>query len=89
VIDITRLLNRHDGKKYELLVAQDHAKAASLQAIGAMNAEADPVAMYQGGQLLLMSVPLAHDDNGDHEDEHDDEKESDDHHRVGMNPFGR
>jgi len=80
VIDITRLLGRHDGKKYELLVAQDHAKAASLQAIGAMNAEADPVAMFQGGQLLLMSAPLGHDDDGDHEDEHDDEEESDVHH---------
>lgn len=80
VIDITRLLNRRDGKKYELLVAQDHAKAASLQAIGAMNAEADPVAMYQGGQLILMSLPLEHEDDGGHEDEHDDEEESDVHH---------
>lgn len=77
VIDITRLLDRHDGKKYELLVVQDHASAASLQAIGALNAEADPVAMYQGGQLILMSAPLAHDDDGDHEDEHDDEEELD------------
>ncbi|MFZ5522676.1 MAG: hypothetical protein ACOY9D_01150 [Pseudomonadota bacterium] len=89
VIDITRLLGRHDGKKYELLVAQDHAKAASLQAIGAMNAEADPVAMYQGGQLILMSAPLAHDDDGDHEDEHADEKESDVRHLERMNPFSR
>jgi hypothetical protein len=89
VIDITRLLDRHDGKKYELFVVQDHATAASLQAIGALNAGADPVAMYQGGQLLLMSVPLAHDDDGDHEDEHAGEKESDEHHRVGMNPFSR
>jgi hypothetical protein len=85
VIDITKLLNRHDGKKYELFVAQDHATAASLQAIGALNAEADPVAMYQGGQLILMSAPLAHDKDRDHEDdhegEHDDEDESDEHHR--------
>ena len=89
VIDITRLLDRHDGNKYELFVVQDHASAASLQAIGAMNAEAEPVAMYQGGQLLLMSAPLVHDDDGDHEDDHDDEKEPDEHHRVGMNPFSR
>jgi hypothetical protein len=72
-IDITKLLNRHDGKKYELFVVQDHASAASLQAIGALNAEADPIAMYQGGQLILMSAPLAHDDEGDREDEHDNE----------------
>jgi len=81
VIDITKLLNRHDGKKYELFVAQDHATAASLQAIGALNAEADPVAMYQGGQLILMSAPLIHDNDGDRDDEHDDEEESDEHHR--------
>lgn len=89
VIDITRILDRHDGKKYELFVVQDHATAASLQAIGALNAEADPVAMFQGGQLILMSAPLAHDDDGDHEDGHIDEKKSDEHHRVGMNPFSR
>lgn len=89
VIDITRILDRHDGKKYELFVVQDHATAASLQAIGALNAEADPVAMFQGGQLILMSAPLVHDDNGDHEDEHVDEKESDMHHLVRMNPFSR
>lgn len=85
VIDITKLLDRHDGKKYELFVVQDHASAASLQAIGALNVEADPVAMYQGGQLILMSAPLAHehdrDDEGDREDEHDDEEESDSHNR--------
>ncbi|MBU1690496.1 MAG: DUF839 domain-containing protein [Gammaproteobacteria bacterium] len=81
VIDITRLLDRHDGKKYELFVVQDHASAASLQAIGALNAEADPVAMYQGGQLVLMSAPLVHNKDRDHEDEHDDEDKSDEHHR--------
>ena len=87
VIDITMILDRHDGKKYELFVVQDHASAASLQAIGALNAGADPVAMFQGGQLILMSAPLVHDDDGDHEDEHVDEKESDVHHLVRMNPF--
>lgn len=87
VIDITRLLNRHDGKKYQLFVAQNHASAASLQTIGAMNADADPVAMYQGGQLILMSSPLAHGanhdhhDNDEHNDRHDDDAESDKHHR--------
>lgn len=78
VIDITKLLDRHDGKKYELLAVQDHATAASLQAIGALNAEADPVAMYQGGQLILMTAPVAHGDDGDHEDEHDDDEEESD-----------
>lgn len=82
VIDITRLLDRHDGKKYELLVVQDHASAASLQAIGALKAAADPVAIYQGGQLILMSSPLEHGYHHDREDEHDEnEEESDMHHR--------
>jgi hypothetical protein len=58
VIDITKLLKRHDGKKYQLLVVQDHATAASLQAIGALNANADAAAIFQGGQLILMSLPL-------------------------------
>ena len=87
VIDITRILDRHDGKKYELFVVQDHATAASLKAIGALNTEADATAMFQGGQLILMSAPRVHDDEGDHEDEHADEKESDMHHQVRMNPF--
>lgn len=58
VIDITGLLDRRDGRKYLLFVAQNHAAAASLQALGALNAAADPVATFQGGQLLLMSAPL-------------------------------
>lgn len=77
VMDITKLLHRRDGKKYELLVVQDHASAASLQAIGAMSPEADPTAMVEGGQLVLMSSPRAHDDDEDHEDEHDDKDDSD------------
>jgi hypothetical protein len=79
VIDITKLLNRHDNKKYELFVAQDHATAASLQVIGAMNSAADPVAMFQGGQLILMSAPKVLKDGVEQEeieDEHDDEEES-------------
>lgn len=62
VIDITQILNRQDHKKYQLLVAQDHALAAHLKSIGAMNAEADATAMFQGGQLILMSAPMVHSD---------------------------
>jgi len=54
VIDVTKLLDRDDGKQYSLLVVQDHAPAKSLQDIGAMDASADPLATYQGGQLLLL-----------------------------------
>ena len=63
VIDITNILNRNDGMKYQLFVVQNHTTAASLKAIGAMAAEADSVAMYQGGQLILMSTPLAYADD--------------------------
>jgi hypothetical protein len=55
VIDVTKLLDRHDGKQYSLLVSQDHASAASLQAIGAMDLSANPTEIYQGGQLLLLT----------------------------------
>lgn len=55
VIDITSLLDRHDDKTYNLLVSQDHAPAASLQAIGALDATANPAEIYEGGQLLLLS----------------------------------
>jgi len=77
VIDITKLLHRRDGKKYELFVVQDHASAASLQAIGALNVAADPTAMVEGGQLVLMSSPMVRDDDEDRDDEHDDKGESD------------
>lgn len=73
IIDITKLMDRHDGKKYELFVAQDHASAASLQAINAMSADADPVAMYQGGQLILMTTPLVHENYRERDDEHDED----------------
>jgi hypothetical protein len=49
VIDITSILGRNDGKQYSLLVAQDHASAASLGL-------ADPAAMVEGGQLLVMAA---------------------------------
>jgi|CXWL01.1.fsa_nt_gi hypothetical protein len=65
VIDITPILNRQDHKKHQLLVAQNHASATHLKSIGAMNAEADAAATVQGGQLILMSAPMAHpDDDG-------------------------
>jgi hypothetical protein len=65
VIDVTKLLDRHDGKQYSLLVSQDHASAASLQAIGAMDLSANPTEIYQGGQLLMMSQSKS-----EHESEH-------------------
>lgn len=51
VIDITSILGRNDGKQYSLLVAQDHATAASLGV-------ANPTAVYEGGQLLVMTAPV-------------------------------
>jgi hypothetical protein len=47
IIDITDILGRNDGKQYSLLVAQDHASAASLGL---------PVGLAEGGQLLVMSA---------------------------------
>jgi hypothetical protein len=55
VLDVTKLLGRYDGKQYSLLVVQDHASAASLQAIGAMDPSANPTEIYQGGQILLLT----------------------------------
>jgi hypothetical protein len=58
VIDITKLLDhRDDHKRYSLLVAQDHASAASLQSIGAIDPAANAAELVEGGQLLLMSSP--------------------------------
>lgn len=51
VIDITAILGRNDGKRYNLLVVQNHASAASLGL-------SDPDAMVEGGQLLMMSTPM-------------------------------
>lgn len=58
VIDITSILGRNDGQKYELLVAQDHASASSLIANGYMAAGANATEMFQGGQLMVMSAPV-------------------------------
>lgn len=69
VIDITGILGRHDGRKYGLFVVQDHADAASLQAIGAMDAAADAAAVIQGGQLILMSAPMTGGGSGGRKDE--------------------
>lgn len=49
VIDITDILGRNDGKQYSLIVAQDHASATSLNL-------ANPTAMVEGGQLLVMAT---------------------------------
>jgi hypothetical protein len=77
VIDVTRILDRRDGKKHQLFVVQDHAPAASLQAIGAMDPAADPVAMFQGGQLVLMSTKKVRQNDADaaNDDDYDDEDE--------------
>ena len=42
VIDITKILNRNDGRVYNLFVAQNHALSGDPETI-------------EGGQLLLMS----------------------------------
>jgi hypothetical protein len=65
VIDVTKLLDRHDGKQYSLLVSQDHASAADLKIIDAMDPSANAAEIYQGGQLLMMSQPKS-----EHESEH-------------------
>lgn len=63
VIDVTRLLDRHDDNRYSLLTAQDHAKAAdlitkNLLAVPAGKTAAEFAAeLVEGGQLLLMSRP--------------------------------
>jgi hypothetical protein len=68
VIDVTRILDREDDKRYSLLVAQDHKDAAFLQGIGAINASANAVELVEGGQLLLLSRH-----EFELEDEHEDE----------------
>jgi len=44
VIDVTRLLDRHDDHRYSLLVVQNHKTSADAE-------------LVEGGQLLLMSRP--------------------------------
>jgi hypothetical protein len=57
VIDVSELLDRDDGVKYSLLVAQNHA---------ATDAE-----LVEGGQLLLLAQPAPNDDDGDGHDDGD------------------
>jgi hypothetical protein len=73
VIDITKLLDRDDDKRYNLLVAQDHASAATLQGLGAISSGATAAELVEGGQLLLLSRP-------EHEGEY--EHKDDDHNEV-------
>jgi len=72
VIDITSLLDRDDGKRYNLLVAQDHVSAATLQGLGAISNSATAAELVEGGQLLLLSRP-------EHESEHEHEDNNDHH----------
>jgi hypothetical protein len=64
VIDITDLLDRDDGKVYNLLVAQNHKASADAE-------------LVEGGQLMLMVQDRHHDtdehDNDDNDDGHDGE----------------
>jgi hypothetical protein len=46
VIDVTDILGRNDGKKYELFVMQNHAAATGPNA----------AELVEGGQLLLLSI---------------------------------
>jgi hypothetical protein len=55
VIDITRILDREDDKRYSLLVAQNHASADKLQGLDAIDSSATAAELVQGGQLLVMS----------------------------------
>ena len=68
VIDVTRLLDRHDDNRYSLLVAQDHAKAADLISKGFMNGAANAAEMVEGGQLLLLSRPEIESEDEDDRD---------------------
>ena len=78
VIDVTRILDREDDKRYSLLVAQDHALAADtivggvvtvpgLISKGFMNPSANAAEIFEGGQLLVMS--RKHKSEHEHEDE--------------------
>jgi hypothetical protein len=46
VIDVTEILDRHDGRAYNLFVAQNHAVSNDAETV-------------EGGQLLLLSRPAA------------------------------
>ncbi|MBI1396439.1 MAG: PEP-CTERM sorting domain-containing protein [Betaproteobacteria bacterium] len=56
VIDLTNVLGFNDGASYRLLVAQDHSDAQHLIDIGAMDPNANPAEMIEGGQLLVMRI---------------------------------
>ncbi|MFM9913792.1 MAG: PEP-CTERM sorting domain-containing protein [Methylophilaceae bacterium] len=45
VIDVTSILNRNDGKQYNLLVMQNHALSGDAETV-------------EGGQLMLMAQPV-------------------------------
>jgi hypothetical protein len=55
VIDVTEILDREDGRVYNLFVAQNHAPSNDAETI-------------EGGQLMLMSQAAAHRDDDDHRD---------------------
>ena len=58
VIDITKLLDRDDHKRYNLLVAQDHASAATLQGLDAISKTASAEELVEGGQLVLLTKSI-------------------------------
>jgi len=59
VIDVTDILDpdRTSGLLHLLLDMQDHATAANLIAAGFMDAGASAAATFEGGQLMLLTVP--------------------------------
>ena len=56
VIDVSDILGKNDGKKYQLFVTQDHASASGLQAAGLLDLTANPAELVEGGQLMLMTT---------------------------------
>lgn len=57
VIDVTDLLQRKDGRTYNLFVAQNHAASGDVETV-------------EGGQLLLMSQPVSKDGDDDEREGH-------------------
>jgi hypothetical protein len=84
VIDITKLLDRDDDKRYNLLVAQDHASAATLQELGAISNVATAAELVEGGQLLLLSRP-EHESEHEHDDDRDHGEHEGDHREKHKN----
>jgi len=58
VIDVTKILNRRDGRVYNLFVAQNHAPSGDPETV-------------EGGQLLLMSQPAQPGDRNEDRGEDD------------------